>query len=115
MIKEYSVLICVVSILVTLTACNHSKEKIETSFRATVLDSQESYLLVEPGAGSKELSSADKIMVSIGDIPLSDSQDAEITSKAIAVGDQVEVFYDGLIAESYPAQIDNCYRVKLLD
>jgi hypothetical protein len=46
---------------------------------------------------------------------LLNSQDIEIAADDIAIGKQVEIAYDGTIAESYPAQINQCSRVRLLD
>jgi hypothetical protein len=108
------ILMCIMLVLTVLAGCGSSKEKDETSFTATVLEIGESYLLVEPVEGSDELRSADKIRVSIGGATLLDSQDKEITVDDIEVGDKVEIVYNGVIAESYPAQINKCYRIKVL-
>lgn len=98
-----------------LTACTNSEDSNGVSFSATVLENNESYLLVEPKEGSTELNSADRIKVSVNDATLLDSQDMEIKIDDIQIGMQTEIFYNGQIAESYPAQIGKCYRIKLLD
>ena len=69
-------------------------------------------MLVEPEEGSSELSSADRIMVSVSEATLLDSQDKEITIDDIKSGDLVQIDYDGQIAESYPAQIRGCSESK---
>ncbi len=72
-------------------------------------------MLVEPEEGSDELRSADKISVSIAEATLLDSKEQEIAVDDITVGDKVEIVYNGMIAESYPAQINKCYKVKVLN
>ncbi|MBU5677648.1 YobA family protein [Alkaliphilus sp. MSJ-5] len=102
-------------IFTIVAGCSNSEKDNEVSFIATVLENNQSYLLVEPVEGSSELSSADKIMVSIGDETLLKSQNEQTIVDNIEVGSKVEVFYDGRIAESYPAQINTCHQVKILD
>ncbi len=85
------------------------------SFIATILENTGTSLLVEPEKGSAELSSADKIYVYIRDAALFDAANIKITISEIEAGKQVEISYHGAIAESYPAQIQGCYRVRLLD
>lgn len=70
---------------------------------------------MEPQPESSELNSADKIMVVIKGVSLVNAQNEEITWEDIKLGDRVEITYDGKIAESYPAQINKCYKVKLID
>ncbi|MDZ4132911.1 MAG: hypothetical protein U1E11_07210 [Dethiobacteria bacterium] len=85
-----------------LEGCSDQVDE-EFSFVATVLENNQSNLLVEPAEGSIELSSSDKFVVHVGDDII-----------AIAVGDQVMIIYSGEIAESYPAQIWS-FRVQLMD
>lgn len=103
-------------ILLVLSSCSGAVNKDEVSFMATVLENNQSNLLVQPEEGSDVLRSADKITVYINDdVKLLDSKDKEIGIDDIEPGGRVQVFFDGAIAESYPAQIHRCYRVKLLD
>jgi len=108
------VIICVLAVLIILTGCTNSENSDGNSFIATVLENNESSLLIAPEYGSAELRSADQINVSIKDTLLN-SQDKEITINDIEAGKQVEVYYTGGIAESYPAQIHGCYKIKLLN
>lgn len=101
--------------LMILVSCNNTEDREEVSFVATVIEINDSKLLVEPVEGSDELRSADKISVSTGQAKILDSQDKEISIENIVVGDRVEIVYDGTIAESYPAQIHRCYKVKVLE
>ena len=107
------VTICTMILLMALTGCRSTDEG--NTFVATVLENNETYILVEPVEGSTELNSADRIVVYISDAILVDVQDKGITISDINVGKQVEVSYNGGIAESYPAQIQGCYSVKLLN
>ncbi len=96
-----------------LTGCNNQKET-EVSFTATVLEINQSSILVEPAEGSVELSSADRIVAYVDDAMIIDSQGNEIDLTAIQAGNQVVIYYDGLIAESYPAQI-RANKVQLVE
>ena len=60
------------------------------------------------------MNSADRITVYIGDVAIVDDEGKEITIQDIGVGDNVQIHYDGRIAESYPAQIHGCHKVVLV-
>ena len=60
-------------------------------------------LFVEPVEGSRELSSADRIRVSLGD-----------TDPVPAAGDRIEVVYNGVIQESYPAGLGEVYSIRVV-
>lgn len=79
------------------------KEEI-ASFSAKILEVNDSYLLVEPHAGSMERKSADRI-----EVPLADKTSWPIP----AVGDTVNVFYSGGLQEIYPARITKVHRVEI--
>jgi hypothetical protein len=71
----------------------------------------QSSLLVEPVDGSSELSSADRFAVHVDDAVITDPQGNKLDITAVAVGDKVMIIYNGLIAESYSAQIYGCYKI----
>jgi hypothetical protein len=99
-----------------LAGCGREPEK-EVSFIGVVLESKQDYLLVEPVEGSGELDSADKIEVFIGEntqLGLNGETNA-ITAEDIGAGSRVEIFYSGVIAESYPAQINSSHKIVLLE
>ena len=73
-------------------------------FRAKILEIHDSYFLVEPVAGSAELNSSDLI-----EIPLKLMD----VSPEPQVGDILEIEYDGMIQELYPAKIPNVYQITL--
>lgn len=115
--KKYGFIFALISItLLVLSSCGGAGNRDEVSFSVDVLENNQSSLLVQPVEGSSELRSADKIVVYINDdVKLVDSQGKEIEVSDIEVGDKVQIFYNGAIAESYPAQIHKCYKIKLLD
>lgn len=99
-----------------LAGCGRGTEK-GVSFIGVVLENSQNYLLVEPVEGSAELASADKIAVFIGEntqLSLKEKTNS-ITAEDIEAGSRVEIFYSGAIAESYPAQINSCYKIILLE
>lgn len=72
------------------------------TFQATVLEVSDTQILVEPVAGSAELSSADRIYVPNND------------GVALQTGDTVEIEYGGGIMESYPAQLGEVYSIRVV-
>ena len=54
-------------------------------------------------------------MIFVEDATLLNSDDTEVIIDDIKAGSKVEIYYNGRIAESYPAQINSCYRVKVLN
>ena len=62
------------------------------------------YYLVKPVEGSTELNNADQITVPMANM-----------NSSPEVGDILENVYDGLIAESYPAQITNVYSISVVE
>jgi len=105
--------LCVLLVLGVFVGCKDTNKKDGRFFRAIVLEKDESNLLVKPDDGSSELASADRIAVFIGEATLIDAKGKEITIEEIEEGNKVQIFYDGAIAESYPAQIYGCYKVAL--
>lgn len=73
-------------------------------FSATVLEVEEERILVEPAEGTRERNSSDKIYVSL---PL------ENTASDFAEGDAVNISYNGVIQELYPAIIPNADRITV--
>ncbi|MBR4084915.1 MAG: hypothetical protein IKK33_11610 [Lachnospiraceae bacterium] len=117
--KKYIALILLLMFVLSLTGCNKQsdneikepdnqqvEENINTvSFEAVILEVLDASVLVCPVQGSNELKSADKISVSLGKL--------EIPFNLI-VGQTIRIEYDGLIAESYPAQIFNTSQIELV-
>lgn len=78
------------------------------NFTGTVTEIFDKSIMVSVDEGEEELKSSDKIIVSL-DVKSKDSK------THFTVGDRVNVFYDGVIAESYPAQINTVYEILLVD
>lgn len=72
-----------------------NNEQNEKSFFGKVIESEASYIIVEPNEDEKERKSANKISISLG----------EDNDALYMVGTNVKITYDGTIMESYPAQV----------
>ena len=77
-----------------------------SAFRGKVLEVDEECVLVEPLEGEQEQLCSDKIYVSIGKL-------AQIPE--IRVGDILQIQYDGMIQETYPAQINVTYAIEIIE
>ena len=75
-------------------------------FQAEILEIHDGNYLVKPVEGSWELSSADRIEVSIRNVHPSPEPE---------IGDVIEIEYAGEILETYPAQIANVYGIKVIE
>ena len=113
--KIYVLVLCMLIVSLILPGCLNSAQSDEVSFNAIVLENKQTHLLVEPEEGSPELRSADRITISVSEAALLNSQNAEIEIADIKAGDRIQVYYNGAIAESYPAQINGCRKVKVLE
>ena len=75
-------------------------------FQAEILEIHNGNYLVKPVEGSWELSSADRIEVSIRNVHPSPEPE---------IGDVIEIEYAGEILETYPAQIADVYVIKVIE
>ncbi len=103
--KRFLCLCLILAVLVSLSACGGETAD-RVTFRATILEADESGFLVEPVAGSAELNSSDRIVVPMA---------AMESSPEPEVGDMLEIVYNGDIAESYPAQINTVYSIRVVE
>ena len=107
--KRLIAIILALTCIICLAACDNKSGKDfdkptdQHQFDATILEIHDNYFLVEPGAGMDELKSADKIEVS--------TQNAD-KSVEWKVGDLVLITYDGVILETYPARLNQVYKVE---
>ncbi len=92
---------------------DYLKKLFEADFQATVLQTDPE-LLVSPDKNSSEYKSSDRISVGTRQALIYDKDGKEITLKDIKEGDIVEISYNGLVMESYPAQI-SAYRIKVME
>lgn len=98
-------LLCVLGLIGCSGKAGKDSDKADDlhQFSATILEIRDGSFLVEPAAGAHELNSADKITVS--------TQNAD-PSVQWQVGDLVLITYDGVILETYPAQLNQVYKVE---
>lgn len=84
-----------------------------TTFQAVVLENKEG-LLVAPDSDSNEFRSSDKISVGTKDAKIFDSEQKEISVEELQAGDVITIIYNGVVLESYPAQIsaDSIIRME---
>lgn len=73
-------------------------EEEQYEFVATIIGAYDSYILVEPEEGTNERKSCDKISMGI-------TRPTNGTNDFYVVGNKVKITYNGMIMESYPAQI----------
>lgn len=80
----------------------------EPNFIGRVEEVSEQSILVRVNEDEEEIRSSDLISVSL-DVEIKDSL------SDYSVGHIVQVYYDGSIAESYPAQVNNVYAIVIVD
>jgi len=73
-------------------------EEEQYEFVATIIGAYDSSILVEPEEGTNERKSSDKISMGI-------TRPTNGTNDFYVVGNKVKITYNGMIMESYPAQI----------
>jgi Protein of unknown function (DUF3221) len=106
-------IILIIGIIFAIISIFNSNSKV--SFNATIIKVSDNSILVTPDEGSSELNSADLISVSIREkTKIVDENKNELDKDSLKVNQKVVIYYDGLIAESYPAQIINCNKIKVL-
>lgn len=89
---------------------------IEYTFKAKITEVNEKNIQIKPNDDTVEIKSSDAIIISISsDTAILDENDAEINLSELSVGQEIIIRYDGLIAESYPAQIIHCYDIQLIN
>ena len=109
--KKYLVMCLLTLCVLMLAACGKEEEiqpseKQEVTFEAAVLEVHDGYCLVKPSDGSQERKSADKIEVSMKNMD---------SSLEPEVGDSIEITYDGMIMEIYPARLHEVYSIKIIE
>ena len=74
--------------------------------QAKLLDIEEEHFIVEPVEGSPERNSASRIMVPMRNMA---------PSPEPVVGDILQIEYDGMLQETYPARITNVYSISVAE
>ena len=96
--NNFKVLIACLLIALAFVGCTNKekqKENATSSFKAIILEIDENSVLVQPLDSENETNSSDKISFNIKNLNKIDAP----------VGSVVNIFYNGEIMESYPAQI----------
>ncbi len=97
-------------VMILLVGCSPDTNGVdqEFSFAAIVEEVNVDSILVRVNEDEDEFKSSDLISLAL---------DAELKASIanLSVGDEVEISYDGIIAESYPAQIHNVYAISLME
>ncbi len=98
------VLAVIIIALVNQFILNDNIERV--TFNAVVIENNGTSLMINPVEGSSELNSSDKIVVRV---PVDNATLKDLSE--FTVGTIVKITYNGMIMESYPAQI-NAYNVE---
>ena len=107
--KSIVVLFCIIALLASCSKeINMNNVKNEPNFSGIVEEVNEYSILVKINENEDEFQTSDLISVSL-DVELKDS------ATKFNTGDEVEIYYDGNIAESYPAQINKVYAIILIN
>jgi len=105
-------LICLLFAFVLLSGCsrpmNMDTVVSEPNFSGIVDEVYEQSILVRVNGDEDEINSSDLMSVSL-DVTLKDSM------TYFEIGDEVRIYYDGSIAESYPAQINKVYAIIIVN
>lgn len=107
--KKPAICICIAAMLLFSGCAKMNMNTVvnEPNFSGIVTEVYENSILVAVNEGEDALKSSDLISVSL-DVQLKDSM------TDFSVGDEVRVYYDGTIAESYPAQVHTVYAIVLV-
>lgn len=103
--KKKLCILFIICCVLFLAACGRNEENGCSVFKAEILEIYEGGLLVKPVEGSRELRSADQIMVSMEKMD---------SSSEPQVGDLVEISYRGGILEIYPALLSEECSIKVI-
>jgi len=88
----------------------------EVSFYANVLENADNYLLVE-GISENDINHRSQFTVSLKnkDSSVLDINGISINLSDIPQGCLVKIIYDGIVRETYPAQIDGVISIQILE
>lgn len=86
----------------------------EQFFLAKILTNQGNMLLIEPAPDSREAKSSDQIWLSCQELSIKNEAGQQVSLAALLPDQILLVGYDGLIAETYPGQINKCSSLTLV-
>lgn len=102
--KYVKLLVGLILLVFVFTGCTTVGDADKVIFEAEILKAGD-ILLVAPEEDSNEFKSSDKISVNLVRAKILDSEGEEITADVLEAGTRVRITYNGMILESYPAQI----------
>ena len=109
--RTISVTLLIIVTIIMITGCGPKDDQdiagdlnTNDGFTAEIIES-DGALLITPDKDSVEYSSSDKISVSVREAEIIDDEGNVSDVDMLKPGDKVRIFYNGVIAESYPAQI----------
>lgn len=101
--------------LLLFTGCQKAADDTsELTFTAEVVSLSEDTLLVLPEEGTKEDVLCSQIYVPT-DTQILDSNGNRIDLEELSQASRVEITYDGILDNSDPALITNCYQITVLE
>lgn len=89
----------------TSTTESTTQQPKEVSFKAEIDNVSDGTLMLNVDKGSGEIKSSDKINVGLNNVNVVDTQGREIKKDDIANFKNATVYYDGMVMETYPAQV----------
>jgi len=105
----------VLLIFIAYGLINFFNDKNNVTFNAVIVEVNENSILITPDEGINELNSSDLILVSIReDTKIIDTNKNKLNVSDLKANQKVVIYYDGLVAESYPGQIFNCHKIKVV-
>ena len=109
------IMFIIIIISMVLIGCTKKVTKVtmeniteQPNFFGVVEEVIDKSILVSVNPGQDEIKSSDKISISLTSL-IKDSD------KDFSLKDSVQIFYDGNIAETYPAQINNAYAIFIYE
>lgn len=101
--RNKGLILGIVLVIAVLVVFSFSRN--DTSFKGVISHMEDSYVIVNPLENEEEIKAADKISIPI----------KAIDEIKVNEGDTIEIVYDGIIKESYPAQLGEIYSIKLIE
>lgn len=92
--------------IMAMFAVNGTVGSDKAYFNGVIKEVQESQVLVEPEKGTFQ-GSTDAIWITLNTV-------SPNLPKNLKVGDTIRIVYDGMIQETYPAQINGAYAIYLI-
>lgn len=115
-VNRYPIYLCfLLFILLLLSGCQHaSEETSDITFTAAVVSMSDDTLLVRPDDHTKEDELCSQIYVPI-DTNIVDANGSRLNADDLLAAKRVQITYDGVLDNSDPAQIENCYEILILE